>query len=125
MKIIVQYLIAHKHIIRALFFLTVLVVLSLSLMPGYIDIRNVTLSDKVEHFAAYLALGGLVGLGWTVNGLRPFLLALFGLTLLGGAIEVVQGTPFIGRTASWLDLLADAVGAGAGLLGSMFLYRYR
>lgn len=69
--------------------------------------------DKANHAVAFLVLTMLTGLGWP--GLHR--LWLFALMLVAGiAIELVQGLPAIGRDADVMDVLADAVGAMAGIL---------
>lgn len=69
--------------------------------------------DKANHAVAFLVLTMLTGLGWP--GLHR--LWLFALMVVAGiAIELVQGLPAIGRDADVMDVLADAVGAMAGIL---------
>lgn len=68
--------------------------------------------DKVEHILAWAVLGVLWRFGH-LRSLRPaFRKALFVLMGLSAVLEVLQGLPFIGRTTSFLDLVAN----GAGLL---------
>lgn len=92
------------------FGLTLAVVVA-SLVPS-VALPHVSVSDKVEHFSAYLALamwfGGLV---------PPRRYAVLGLALLalGGGIEIAQGLMGLGREADWRDFYADAAGAIAGL----------
>jgi VanZ family protein len=64
------------------------------------------LGDKVQHLAAYLSLTALAflalrGRSWA---------AMAGLLAAGGLIEALQATMELGRTASWLDMLANASG---------------
>lgn len=113
----------HQHVVRWGFWLTLVLVLTLSLKPSPISIPHLQISDKIEHFLAYLALGTLMGIGWPMNRARTVLLALLALMLLGASIEIIQGTHWIGRTASWLDLLADVLGAFLGLMTSTALRR--
>ncbi len=113
----------NQRTVRVLFWLTLLMVLGLSLWPNPFNTHSFHISDKVGHFLAYLALGGLVGVGWPVKGVRHVLTALIALIILGGIIEIAQTIPWIGRTASWLDLLADALGALTGLTASRRLFR--
>ncbi len=119
---LIQLLNRHRRLVQALFWLTLLIVLGLSLKPYSGDTFNFHISDKVGHFLAYLALGGLMGVGWSIRGMRPFLAGLFALIVLGGGIEILQATHWIGRTASWLDLLANAFGAASGLAVSYRLH---
>ena len=93
----------------ALIFVAALVVLLLG--PGTPLEREVVGLDKVAHFGAF---GGLL---WSFGVLfrrQPrTLLALYAIAF-GAVTEVAQG--LLGRDASWLDLLADALGVGVALL---------
>lgn len=64
------------------------------------------LGDKVQHFGAYLGLGALSFLALHGRSVR----AAAGLLAFGGLIEVLQLTMALGRTASWLDMVANAAG---------------
>ena len=113
----------HQGMVRWLFWLTLGLVLALSLKPSPVSIPHLQLSDKVEHFLAYLALGTLMGFGWAIQKPRTILLALLVLLIVGGGVEIIQGTHWIGCTASWLDLLADVLGAFLGLIACAALRR--
>jgi VanZ family protein len=77
---------------------------SLSPQP-FVPIEN--LSDKAEHFLAYLSLG-LLGSGIaTPRGLRIAMLRCF---LLGAALEIAQGLLTEHRHAEWGDLAANTAG---------------
>lgn len=67
-------------------------------------------TDKQMHFMAFALL--VMPLIWV----KPrYVLWLAPLALIyGGVIELLQ--PFVGRSADWLDLLADSGGILAGLL---------
>lgn len=74
-------------------------------------------SDKVGHFVAF----GLFLWSFGVLFPRmPRLVAAVSVIALGAAVEVVQG--FVGRDASWGDLIADAVGVAVAL-GLWVLWR--
>jgi VanZ family protein len=64
--------------------------------------------DKARHFIVFYVLSVLAGLALPQSRLHRV-----GLVILafGGAIEILQG--FVGRDASWFDLLADACGISA------------
>jgi VanZ family protein len=67
--------------------------------------------DKAAHFIAF----GLIL--WSVGVLfrrLPRTLAAALTLASGAAVEVIQG--FVGRDASWGDLLADALGVATALL---------
>ncbi len=61
--------------------------------------------DKLNHLSAFCTLMLLAGLGWPRRQRR----AAVGLLGYGGLIEVLQ-TQVPGRSAEWVDLLADALG---------------
>ncbi|WP_437757153.1 VanZ family protein [Sorangium sp. So ce1389] len=81
--------------------------------------------DKISHFAAFLGLEWLLELALveTAAALRRRA-AVAASAGVGGLLELVQAAlPY--RSAEWLDLLADTLGAlaGAGLL--ILLARWR
>jgi VanZ family protein len=112
-----------------LFLLAVLVVLSLPgallahladmvkallLLPPSDEQPSLLPLDKLVHAGLFFVAGVLLGRGW--HG-RASVWVLLGLALLafGGLTEGIQS--FVpGRSASWGDVLADALGAAAGLL---------
>jgi len=69
--------------------------------------------DKVVHAGLFFVAGALLGRGW--HGGRGVWLALAaGLLLFAGLTELIQA--FVpGRSAAWGDVLADGLGAVAGL----------
>ena len=70
-------------------------------------------SDKVLHVLAFLVLAGLAAFAYP----RVRLIVIFlGLALFGGAIEVAQAIPQLGREPSWVDWLADVAAAATVLL---------
>jgi len=87
-----------------------LVIAVLSLLPGN-DLPSQTLNDKLNHFIAYGVLMGLVVLA---RG-RMALIAAMGLVIAYGlALEGLQGVMPYGRSASWLDVLANTGGVLIG-----------
>lgn len=91
--------------------LLVLAVVYLSLTPA-IEVGGPPGSDKLGHAAAYMLLAGFYGSVYRPRSFPSLALALIGL---GGALEALQtGLPY--RTADPLDLIANVVGVGAGLL---------
>ncbi len=78
--------------------------------------------DKVQHILAFLVLAALAALAFpTVRVVILFA----GLAAFGGAIELVQSIPSLGREPSWLDWLADIVAAGAVLALVGLIRRWR
>jgi VanZ family protein len=97
---------------RALWGLAIVAVFVVCLLPGA-DLPPVPEGgDKVEHFVTYLLLA------WGAVQLfarpRPLLLALLGLVLMGGVIEVLQGALTVDRAADPADALANTLGVLAG-----------
>lgn len=93
----------------ALIFVAALVVLLLG--PGTTLEREVGYLDKIAHFGAF---GGLLwSFGVLLRRQPRVLLALYAIAF-GALTEVAQD--FLGRDASWLDLLADALGVFVALL---------
>jgi VanZ family protein len=74
--------------------------------------------DKLDHFIAYFGLSLLASLGW---GLRRSLIWVFLIVLaMGAGLEGLQA--LVGRDAEWGDMLANSLGATAGLiLGVLYL----
>jgi VanZ family protein len=81
-------------------------------------------SDKVLHAVEYAVLGGLCyrAFRWGLNGqvaARALIIAIVTASLYGVTDEVHQlFVPF--RESSWLDWLADTVGAVIGALSWQF-----
>jgi VanZ family protein len=70
-------------------------------------------SDKVLHFTGYFLL--TTWFGGVARSSRYWLVGL-GLAALGGSMEILQGLMHNGRTADWLDMLANTLGICSGLL---------
>jgi VanZ family protein len=66
-----------------------------------------TLSDKVSHFLAYLALG-LLGSGIATPG--RLWLTMLRCFVLGAAVEIAQAQLTDHRHAEWADLAANTAG---------------
>lgn len=101
-----------SHMAKCLAFACVIAIVHQSLQPGS-GFPPTSHTDKLYHAGAYGILAVWTVLGW------PFGRSLYiflGLTLLGGTVELAQGVMDIGRTASWLDALANAVGIGCVLI---------
>lgn len=69
-------------------------------------------TDKVNHIVAFVVLSILAS--WAYPRLRPAWI-LAGMGLVGGAIELVQAIPAIGRDAEWADWGADLAAAAITL----------
>lgn len=69
-------------------------------------------SDKFMHFGAY---AGLAFMYAGVFERRHWARVVFGLLLLGGAIEFAQVLLTASRSGEWLDMAANATGVMAGV----------
>ena len=100
-----------RGIIRIAFFvcLIAVLILALSSQPPVFMLGD---NDKTQHFLTFFALSGLAGLAWPSSVRQSGL----GLLFLGAIIEILQGTPIIGRDMSSLDWIADAIGVSVGLV---------
>jgi VanZ family protein len=77
--------------------------------------------DKLNHVMAFMALGFSSCLSYPDSSRRR-ILALCAMVALGGAIEILQ-LYVPGRSSEWGDLLADAIGVGAGAIVAALLLR--
>ena len=95
-----------------------------SLLPG-VPMPSFALGDKLVHAVAYaaLAISWVLGLRWRWTR-WPRTTAWLAVVAYGLAIELLQGlTPW--RRFEGLDLLANALGAAAGVLIAAALQRAR
>ena len=104
-------------ILRLAFWLLLGVILALALMPAE-NAPSVFAEDKSNHILAFFTLSLMARLLWPQARL-PLLFLL--LTLLGGAIELLQLAMGFGREADWLDFGADVLAIALGLLVARLL----
>lgn len=97
-----------ERLFNLLFWLTVVVAVCLASLPDPLALPGNS-SDKLLHALAFFALATLAVFAFPRARIGMLFL---GLGVLGGAIELLQGTLQVGREASWLDWLADLGGAG-------------
>jgi VanZ family protein len=69
--------------------------------------------DKVQHIAAFAALGALAAWSYAEAALMQLLIRL---SLFGAAIELVQAIPTLHRDSDVKDWIADTLACGAVLL---------
>ena len=101
-----------KTLIRAAFWLAMLSVLVLSLLP--VDTPLPTTGwDKTNHVLGFAILSLLAGLGY--RNREPG--AAVGLLAYGALIEVLQAMSGY-RFAEWGDLLSDGIGIALGFLAA-------
>ena len=80
------------------------------LTPHPPDLTPVVAWDKAQHFIAYF---GLAAMATMVVGLnRRLALAILGVILLGGVLEILQG--YTGRDSDIFDFAANSFGALSG-----------
>lgn len=96
----------------AAFGLACLVIIWLSLAPAQALPPGVTLWDKVEHTAAYLALT-MMG-AWAFPSRLTRLAS--GLFAGGVGVEILQSLMALGRQGDPADALANSLGIAVGLL---------
>jgi VanZ family protein len=102
---------------RLAFWLATLVVTIASLSPS--DALPSILFiwwDKAEHLLAYAALAVL---GWWAYPTQRGV-AMTGLVLFGGAIEIIQSASGL-RTGDLIDWLVDAIGVAVGFVVARWL----
>lgn len=97
---------ALNWVCRGLFVSLAVLILWKSLEPFY-GVPGSQYTDKVQHFIAYLALGSL---GLLCRLRVRSLWLLMAVLIYSAAIELLQGTMGMGRTASWGDFLANLLG---------------
>ena len=90
----------------------VLATINESLQRNVWKVAEVMPSDKLTHFTGYLLLAL-----WFAGVARRSRYVVVGLLLvgLGGSLEVAQGLMHEGRSAEWLDMLANTLGISTGL----------
>ena len=85
-----------------------LAVAALSLMP----VPSTGVNDKLSHLVTYFLLAGWFALLAAKRATLIWILA--GVAAYGGLLELLQAmTPY--RQAEWADLLANSLGAAAGI----------
>lgn len=82
---------------------------NISLFPG---------ADKVVHGLMFFAIGFSLHFDVSRTGKRKFFITLvniFAVTAFGGIIEILQGAMDVGRSADFMDFIADFVGVVFGI----------
>ncbi|MGI4875891.1 MAG: hypothetical protein ACRYG4_00215 [Janthinobacterium lividum] len=100
------------HLRRLLFYVTLAGTVVAAILPPA-EAPTLGGSDKLNHMTAFVVLTCLAAWAWP--RLSP-LLILVAMALVGGAIELLQAIPFIGRDAEWDDWGADVGATAAALL---------
>jgi hypothetical protein len=105
----------------ALWWLAILAVIALSLMPQP-QLQLPRDSDKVEHVLAYFALAA--GAVQLFARRRALPVVALGLLWLGVGLEWAQGAWTADRSDDPFDALADAVGVGLGMATAFTPWRH-
>jgi VanZ family protein len=95
-------------------FVFVGIVVVVCLLPGD-KLPGTPLGDKLNHFVAHFLLAAWFA-GLTQR--RRWWAIFAGLLLLGVGIEIAQGLMHEGRDSDLRDVVANSVGAAAGLMAS-------
>jgi VanZ family protein len=87
-----------------------------SFVFAVIPADHIEVADKTKHFFAFYVLTvlGLMALPRAARWKLALALALY-----GGAIEIIQGLPFVGRDADIKDLMVDCLAIACALAPSI------
>lgn len=99
-------------ILRTAFWAAALSALVLASLPHPPQLPGAP-SDKIQHIAAFLALGTLASLAYPETGAIRI---GFGLSLFGALIELVQAIPALQRDSDPADWIADSAAAAVILV---------
>lgn len=100
----------------------VIITLSLVRFSPIENLPRVPNSDKIVHFLMYVCLTFIVHWDYKyakrkIDVLHRYILACFAFPIvLGGMIEILQSTGFIGRNGDIYDFTANTLGVFAGWL---------
>jgi len=110
------------RITLSIFYLIIIVLLSLLPSSDFPDVPYFSGEDKWIHFCMYTGLGFLTCWSLDIKNRRmpPLYLLLLGVFLWGVLMEVLQRLMSNGRAMEFLDMMANLAGAVAGL----FLFKY-
>ena len=99
-------------ILRFLFWAAALLAFAMAVVPQPPQLPGAP-SDKVQHIAAFLVLGGLASFSYPRTS--PVYLGT-GLSLFGAFIELVQYIPALHRDSDPIDWIADTAAAALILI---------
>ncbi len=97
--------------VAAVYVVCLAVMVWISLVPSPPHLPGLFGWDKLQHAGAYGVLTLLGGLAVRYDRRAAWLGSAAVAVAVGGLMEILQGTCTLHRTADWLDLTADAVGA--------------
>lgn len=99
---------------------TAAIIALIATIPGPAGAPSLFGWDKLDHMSAFAALALLSRAGWP--GAARWACAAW-LFAAGGAIELIQGSGLVNRSASVFDLFANAAGIALGLAIAVWLGR--
>lgn len=99
-------------ILRTAFWAAALFALVMAALPHPPQLPGAP-NDKIQHIAAFLALGTLASLAYPETGAVRIGV---GLSLFGALIELVQAIPALHRDSDPLDWIADSAAAAVILV---------
>lgn len=102
----------HMRMWLALWFLGITALVVACLLPAP-DLPKVNVNDKLEHALAFALLASSAVQLFTRG--RPLATVAAGLLALGAGIEFAQALFTTTRAMELADLVADAIGIGAGM----------
>jgi VanZ family protein len=124
---LVDFLNKHKKLLYILLSVYWLIIFTLTTLPGK-DLPETGISDKIEHFSAYLILGVLLSLALLFQN-RFFRIkkyfAACSLIIIGiyAAFDEIHQIFVPGRDCEFLDWTSDMAGAIIGVIFIIFLIR--
>ncbi len=126
----ISYLFSFRLWVRIVIgFIYLGIVALLSLLPtsNLPNIPFITGQDKIVHISMYFGLAFLACWSVDLNGKRmpSTIIMLAGVFAWGVLMEILQYLMGIGRGMEYLDMLANLVGATAGLLLYLYMNRLR
>jgi len=101
-----------QAILRTAFWFAALLALVMASLPHPPEIPGAP-NDKIQHIAAFLALGTLASFAYPRTGSVRIGV---GLSLFGALIEIVQAIPALHRDSDPFDWLADSAAAAVILI---------
>jgi VanZ family protein len=97
---------------RVLLLVVAGIILVMSLLPQPPKLPGFDISDKLDHFAAYIALGACAFAAVERKNLAAALIMGAACSAFGGAIELIQ--PFFSRDCDIRDFAMDVAGVVLG-----------
>lgn len=105
---------------KSVTFTIVILLLSFMKTSAFSGIPTVKYSDKIVHLLLYIFYSAVLYYDFRKSPVRTIVyVSIVYPIVLGGIIEIMQGTFFKPRSAEWIDWFCDILGA---LLGYFVMY---